>query len=329
MFTPQTFFTRKAAAGLHSFFQICADRIAVYMVICMNFLKAGKTKDIVLDLGYIIAGCLLVASGLVMFTVPNHIAPGGSSGLATSLASILPLSVGLLSWLINVPLLIVSWKLLGTTATIKTLITSSLLSIFIDLLTSFLPAFVENELLAAVLGGILIGSGVGILFLRGTCTGGTELLSIMMSRAWPNCSIGHLVMLCDGAVVVIAAVIFQDLEVFLYSIITIFAASKAIDALMDGANYARVIIIITERGQEIADQLNATNKNGCTLIPAVGSFTGAKKNVIMAVVHPNTVNQTLEVAKSVDPELFAFLTSAAEVHGKGFHYISADGNQTL
>lgn len=293
----------------------------------MRLLKNGSAINITLDVLYIIVGCMLAAVGLVMFTIPNHIAPGGSSGLATSLASILPLSVGLLSWLVNVPLFIASWKLLGTGTTIKTLIATSLLSVFIDLLTPFLPTFIDNELLSAVLGGILIGGGVGILFLRGTCTGGTELLSIMLTKAWPNYSIGYLVMLSDGAVVVIAALIFQDLEVFLYSVITIFVASKAIDAIMDGANHARVIMIITSHGQEIADRLNATTQNGCTLLPAFGSYTGVEKSVVMAVVHPNTANQTLEIAKLVDPELFAFLTSAAEVHGKGFRHIRADASQ--
>lgn len=283
-------------------------------------------KRRVKDLLYMVIGCFMTASGLVMFTVPNHIAPGGTSGFATSIAVVVPLSVGILTWLLNIPILIASAKILGTFTAVNTLIASTFLSVFMEGLTVFLPTFTENKLMAAVLGGILIGGGIGISFLRGISMGGTDQLSILIGRYLPNFSAGYILLFCDGVVVVIAGLVFHDLEVFLYSIITVTVASKAIDTIMDGMNHARIFYIITGKGQAIADELNMISDNGVTLIPAFGTYTGAEKSVLMTVVHPNTTMQTLEVVKSIDEEAFTFMSSASEVHGKGFKHYRADLN---
>ncbi len=281
-------------------------------------------KHACLTLGYTIAGCLLTATGLVMFTIPNHIAPGGSSGLATSLAVAVPLSVGILTWMVNIPILFASVKILGIQAGIKTLLASTILTFFMEVLTSCLPVFTDNKLMASVLGGILIGSGIGIAFLRGISMGGTDQLSILLGKVFPNASTAYILMVCDGIVVTIAALTFRDLEVFLYSIICVFVASKAIDTVMDGMNHARVYFVVTNYGKEISQELNLRMENGCTLLPAQGTYTGVEKQVLMTVVHPNTVMQTLEIIKEIDPDAFTFMASITEVHGKGFAHYRAD-----
>lgn len=285
-----------------------------------------RTGQIAMNLLYTIVGCLITATGLIMFTIPNHIAPGGSSGLATSLSVVIPLSVGILTWLVNIPILFASIRLFGIQAGIKTLVASTTLSFFMEILSPFLPVFTDNKLMAAVLGGILIGVGIGIAFLRGISMGGTDQLSILLGKLFPNVSTAYILMICDGIVVVIAAFTFQDLEVFLYSIICVFVASKAIDTIMEGMNHARVFFTITDHGKEIAAELNRCTENGCTLLPALGSYSGNYKEVLMTVVHPNTAMQTLDIIKSIDENSFTFMTSAAEVHGKGFRHYRADQN---
>ncbi|MCF0146740.1 MAG: YitT family protein [Eubacterium sp.] len=286
--------------------------------------KKMSAKTLIKDLAVMAAGCLITAAGLTMFTIPNHIAPGGTSGLATAIAVVVPLSVGLLTWLLNIPILLASVRFLGPFVTVKTLIASTLLSLFMELLPKVLPEFTGNKLMAAVLGGILIGAGIGICFLRGISMGGTDQASILLKKAFPNVSSGYLLIICDGIVVVIAGLVFRDLEVFLYSIITVAVASKAIDVIMDGMNHARVFYIVTEKGQEIADELNKCMENGVTLIPALGTYSGKKKEVLMTVVHPNTTIQTLEIVKKLDEEAFTFMSAATEVHGKGFIHYRAD-----
>lgn len=284
-----------------------------------------QTKRLLKDFLYIIVGCFLTAAGLVMFTVPNHIAPGGTSGLGTALAVFIPLSIGVLTWIVNLPILMMAWKAFGKGVMIKTLVAASVLSFYIDGLTPFLPTFTDNKLMAAVLGGILIGIGIGILFLDGMSMGGTDQLSVILGRVFVNISVGNIMMVCDGLVVVFAAIVFRDLEVFLYSIITVFVASQSINIFMEGMNCAKVIFIITNKGETIADALNQDNENGCTLIPAFGTYSKEERQVLMAVVRPNTAVQTLEIAKNIDAEMFSFMTSAAEVHGKGFKFYKPDG----
>ncbi len=271
-----------------------------------------------------ILGCSLLAVALDMFIIPNHISPGGVSGLAAALSALIPVSVGVLSFLINLPLLIAAWRILGFRQLFGTLIATVLLSLFIDLFSLFLPVYSGNILLAAVLGGVLAGAGIGLLFLRGISTGGTDLLSILLLRAFPNLPVGGLMLGCDAAVVLVAVLVFRDIEVALYSIVVIFVASKMIDSIMDGANYAKVVYIITDHGEELTRLLNNEISRGVTVLPATGGYTGTEKSVLITVTRKNMLAQTLTLIKMTDPYAFSFVCNAAEVHGEGFRRYRAD-----
>lgn len=272
----------------------------------------------------ILLGCGLLAIGLDMFVIPNNISPGGVSGLSAALAELIPISVGTLSFLINLPLLLSAWRILGFRQLSGTLAATVLLSVFIDLFTWLLPVYSENTLLASVLGGVFVGGGVGILFLRGISTGGTDLLSILLLRALPNLPVGTLLMGIDAAVVAIAVLIYGDIEVALYSLVVIFVSSKVIDSIMDGANYAKVIYVVTEHGEELISILNTKTTRGVTVIPGKGGYTGNDKSIILTVTRQNMLAQTLTLIKQTDPDSFAFVVNAAEVHGEGFRRYRAD-----
>ena len=283
-----------------------------------------KHKHLITDLLFIFLGCGLLAVGLDMFIIPNHISPGGVSGLSAAIASLIPVSVGTLSFLINLPLLIGGWRVLGFRQLSRTLVATVLLSVLIDLFAIVLPVYSGNILLASVLGGVLSGAGVGILFLRGISTGGTDLLSILLLRALPNLPIGGLMLGCDAAVVLVAVLVFRDIEVALYSIVVIFVASKVIDSIMDGANYAKVVYIITDHGEELTRLLNNEISRGVTVLPATGGYTGTEKSVLITVTRKNMLAQTLTLIKMIDPYAFSFVCNAAEVHGEGFRRYRAD-----
>lgn len=281
-------------------------------------------KHLWLDLLAIAAGCFLLACGLDVFVIPNNISPGGVSGLAAACSELIPVSVGTLALLINLPLLIAAWKVLGIQQLSRTLIATVLLSVLLDTLDILLPTYSDNILLAAVLGGVLSGIGIGLLFLRGISTGGTDLLSILLVRAMPNLPIGTLLAAIDMLVVLIAVLIYHDIEVALYSMVTIFVCSKVIDSIMDGANYAKVIYIVTEKEQEITDILNTETPRGVTVLPGKGGYTGREKSVVITVTRQNLLAQTLALIKMTDPDSFAFVVNAAEVHGEGFRRYRAD-----
>ena len=270
------------------------------------------------DIVAILLGCASVAAGLVLFTIPNNIAPGGVSGLATALAYISPITVGIWTLILNVPLIALAWWRLGLRPLVKTVLATLLLSLLIDVFTLILPPYTNNTLLASVLGGVLCGVGMGMIFVRGATTGGTDLISLLLNRIFPNFSVGSLLLVVDATVVLFAVFVFRDIEVALYSIVTIFATTRTIDAIMQGVDHAKVIYIVTERGEEILSLIAGELGRGVTVLQGRGGYTKRDKHVLMLVTRRNTFAQTMKAVKLADNRAFIFVTDATEVHGEGF-----------
>ncbi|HAX40440.1 MAG TPA: hypothetical protein DCY10_06165 [Clostridiales bacterium] len=272
----------------------------------------------IFDLFAFVIGSAMVAAGLVLFTIPNDIAPGGVSGLATALAFLAPVSVGVWTLLLNVPLIVLSWWKLGFRPLAKTIVTTLLLSGLIELFSRILPPYSNNVLLASVLGGVLCGIGMGVIFVRGATTGGTDLISLLLNRAFPNLSVGSLLLIVDATVVVFAVLVFRNIEVALYSIVTIFVTTRTIDAIMQGVDHAKVIYIVTERSDDILSLLAEELGRGVTVLQGRGGYTRRDKHVLMLVVRRSSFAQTLKAIKQIDRQAFIFVTDATEVHGEGF-----------
>ena len=279
---------------------------------------SSPVKNNLIDVVFAIIGSALVGAALSIFVAPNDIAPGGVSGLAIALAYITPIRVSIWTLALNIPLLLCAWRILGRRALIFTLISTVLLSVFIDLSTAFLPSYTNNPLLAACCGGVIAGLGIGLLFLRGISTGGTDLLALLLKRVFPNVPSGTLLMVIDATVVAIAVLIFRDIEVALYSAITIFITSKIVDAMAQGVDYAKVIYVVTARGDKVTEALNTYTDRGCTIIPAFGGYTKDNKQVVITVTRRNVLSQTLRLIKQTDPAAFTFVMDSTEVHGEGF-----------
>lgn len=284
----------------------------------LKFLGENSWKDLLIDLLYAVVGTALVGAPLAVFTIPNDIAPGGVSGLATALAAISPIRVSIWTLMLNIPLLLGAWRLLGRRSLIFTLVCTGLLSLFIDLATFLIPSYTKDMLIASVFGGAISGFGIGVLFLRGLSTGGTDLAALMLKRALPNIPSGTLLLFVDATVVAIAVCIFRDIEVALYSTITIIVSSKVIDMISQGVDYAKVIYIITAKGEEVTNMLNTQTDRGTTIIPALGGYTKQDKQMVVTVTRRNVLSQTLKLIKQTDPAAFTFVTDSTEVHGEGF-----------
>lgn len=275
-------------------------------------------KDWIIDALAVLFGSALVALALVLFTIPNDIAPGGVSGLATALAHISPISVGAWTLLLNVPILLLGWWRLGIRPLITTVAATLLLSAFIEWFTPLVPRYTNNPLLAAVLGGVLCGAGMAVIFLRGASTGGTDLISLLLHRAFPNVSVGMLLLIVDTAVVVFAVAVFRDIEVALYSIVTIYVTTRTVDTILQGVDHAKVIYVVTERGDAVLARLAGDLERGVTVLPARGGYTKREKQVLMVVVRRGAFSETLSAVKQADGDAFIFVSNAAEVHGEGF-----------
>jgi uncharacterized membrane-anchored protein YitT (DUF2179 family) len=280
-----------------------------------------KLKNAIKDIASIVVGCAAVAAALVIFTIPNDIAPGGVTGLATALQSVTPFTVGVWALVLNVPLFLLAFRKLGFRPLLKTAAATVLLSVFMDFFALFLPGYTRNILVAAVFGGALSGFGMGLLFIRGLSTGGTDLLSLLLANRMREVPVGTILMCVDGAVVVVAVLIFRDIDVALYSAITIFVTSKVVDSLVQGADYAKVIYVVTDKGRELGELLLAATGRGVTMSPAVGSYTGQDKTLLTSVVRRGGLSIALSIIKEHDPTAFVYVVSSTEVHGEGFKSI--------
>ncbi len=275
-------------------------------------------KPYFLDILLIPIGSGLTALGTAVFNVPNRIAPGGVSGLATALAYVLHFPVGMLTLFFNIPLLIIAWRKLGLPSLAKTIAATVVLAVATDILIATIPPYTNNTLLAALMGGALTGVGLGLLLMRGISTGGTDLISLMLVQSRPSFSMGQFLLLIDTLVVAIAVIIFRDVEVALYSMVTLFVCSKCIDVMQQGMNYAKVIYIITENAEALLERFAHGMGRGVTILPARGGFTGREKNMLMLIARRSEVSITLQIIRQLDPDAFTILADATEVHGKGF-----------
>lgn len=277
-----------------------------------------RKKELLFDGVSILVGCALAALGMVAFTIPNNIAPGGVSGLATAISFWTKFPVGMLSLVFNLPIFLAALRVFGWKPLLKTGVTTVLFSVFIDLFSLFPLAYTGNPLLSAVFGGALLGGGLGVLFTRGISTGGTDLLGMILRRKYPHLSFGSLMLLLDGVVVAVAVLIFRDIEIALYSIVTIFCSSKTIDAIVQGIDYAKVIYIITEVPDDIVRALTKELNLGVTEMEGKGGYSGRRKSIIMTVARRSEMSGILKVINRCDQGAFVTFLDATEVRGKGF-----------
>ena len=189
--------------------------------------QGRKYREGLLDLLFTATGCLVLALGMQMFIAPNQIAPGGASGLAVVLHSLIP-AVGIGSWsfFVNIPLLLIGLKFLGWAFTLKTLGTVVLMSVMIDYGVQWAPVYRGDVLLACLFGGALLGAGMALVLMRGFTTGGTDILSRLFQLKFPYVQLGRLLLLIDLFVIALSAVVFGTIETALYGVVTVFTCAR-------------------------------------------------------------------------------------------------------
>ncbi|MDN5327241.1 MAG: hypothetical protein PWP41_1937 [Moorella sp. (in: firmicutes)] len=268
----------------------------------------------------ITAGTLVTALGLVLFLVPNRIAAGGVSGLATVLHYVFGWPVGLTMLVLNIPLFLAGLKVLGLEFGLKTLYGTIILSVFTDTLALWLHAPTSNTLLASLYGGLLSGVGMGIVFRSGGSTGGTDLAALLF-RHYLHISAGMGLLMVDALVISLAGLVF-NVELALYALVALFLTSRAIDAIQEGGGYARAALIISDKAEEIARRVLVELGRGVTGLAGRGYYTRQEREVLLVVVQRAEVSRLKDLVASIDPEAFVIVSNVHEVLGEGFQYFS-------
>ncbi|MCS5696478.1 MULTISPECIES: YitT family protein [Desulfofundulus] len=262
-------------------------------------------------------GVVLTALGLDLFLVPNKIAAGGVSGLATVIHHLLGAPVGMTMLALNVPLFAMGIYRLGLKFGFRSLYGTISLSLVVDALAPYLPVPTHDPLLASIFGGVLTGLGLGLVFrYRGT-TGGTDLAAAIL-RTYTGANVGQLLFLVDGLVVLFAGFTFKSWELAMYALITIFVTAWLIDLVQEGISYTKAFFIISQRADEIAGVVLRELNRGATALKGRGMYTGRERDVLLVVVNRSEVTRLKDLIYQVDRKAFVILADVHEVLGEGF-----------
>ncbi len=263
----------------------------------------------------IVLGCVLAAMAYPMFLVPNAIAPGGLTGVATILYALFGTPVGTVSLLLNVPLFLIGYRSMGRVFAFRSLVATVLFSLLIDWLP--LPAVTEDMLLGSLFGGALMGVGLGLILRGGATTGGSDMVARMVHVRFQHISVGAFLFFIDFCVV-LAAGFFIRVESALYAFISIFVGARVVDVVVQGFGRQKACYIITARTEIVKEKLMAELGRGLTVIDAHGGFRGEQRPMILCIVSAQEVTRLKTVVRMQDERAFVFITDAYEVLGEGF-----------
>ncbi|MEI6678749.1 MAG: YitT family protein [Mariniphaga sp.] len=297
----------------------------------MAFLTKEKlfTKRWFVDYGLITIGAFIMAVGYVFFIIPRKIVPGGIFGLGiivyylTKGMALWPdgFPIGLFNLLVNIPLTYFGIKLLGRRFGTKTIYGFVSSSIFMDVITWMREIgdapLVGDVLLSCIFGGVLTGVGLGLIFKARATSGGSDIIAMVITR-YTRIPIGQMLIWVDTAIVLVALAAFKNWQIPLYSMIVIYITGRAIDLIMEGANYNKALIIISDQHEDIRDKIINDLARGGTYLKGVGMYTKTEKHIIFTVVNRREVAILEEHINQIDPHAFITIMDASEILGEGF-----------
>lgn len=273
---------------------------------------------IIKEYGILIIGCILMALATSFFLLPNKLSSGGFGGLATIIYYWFSIPLGITMLILNIPLFIFSKIRIGTKFFLRGIIGTIFLSLFIDIFDGMQISITHDKLLACVYGGVIMGIGTALVLKANSSTGGTEMLAGVIKTYTEKYRISNLLVIIDTIVVVLNVLAFREVEIGLYSAITIYIMGKMIDIIFEGINFTKAIFVISDKYEEIAKFVGNEVQRGSTAIYAKGMFTKREKNMLFCVASRSQIGKIKKIIEKVDDKAFIVITDAREAFGKGF-----------
>lgn len=282
------------------------------------FTKIGISSK---QIFYLLIANVLYALALDLFYVHNGIAAGGLAGIGTVMNNFFNLPVGGVVFALNIPICLWGLKIKGKRFIITSLLATMLYSIIVDAL-SFLPSTTDDKLVAVICGGLLYGTAAAFSVKAGISAGGTDLLAKLIITKFKALSLGSILMLLDGSIVVMAMVVYRNVGAGIYALLAIAVSAVVTDKLNSGFNKADMFFIfINENLDKISNAILYDMGRGTTLIEGIGMFSGDQKKILMTVVKPNEMPKLKSIVHKYDPTAFIILTTAFEIIGEGFEHL--------
>ncbi|WP_206038957.1 MULTISPECIES: YitT family protein [Fusobacterium] len=268
------------------------------------------------DLFLITVGAFLIAFGIHYFYRANSLGSSGVTGISLILYYLFRFDMGITYALINIPLIILGYKLIGGKFILKTFYGTIITSLAFNILTKIPINPLEDKLVASIFGGIVVGLGLGSMFAAGGSSGGTDIIVKILTKYF-DIPVGKAFFSMDFLILSISGFLFGK-EIFMYTLVGVFACTKVIDMIQDGFDSSKAITIISDKSLVIKDIIMKEAKRGTTIIKAQGGYRGEEKNMLSCIVSRYEVATIKRIIRSIDENAFVYITDVAEVLGKGF-----------
>ncbi|TKC19700.1 YitT family protein [Robertmurraya kyonggiensis] len=274
-----------------------------------------KIKNILL----ILLGSAIFSFGIVHFNMQNNLAEGGFTGITLLLYFLFSLDPSYTNLILNIPVFIIGWKLLGRNVFLLTLIGTISVSVFLWIFQryQFSIPLKDDLALAALFAGVFIGIGLGIIFRAGGTTGGVDIIA-KLAQKYLGYSMGKAMFMFDAVVITLSLILYLDYREAMYTIVAVFVAARVIDFMQEGAYAARGAMIISDMNDQISEKIMKEMDRGVTALKGHGSFTKQEKDVLYCVVGRNEIVRLKNLVTSVDPHAFVSVSVVHDVLGEGF-----------
>ena len=279
-----------------------------------EYLRTHK-REILMAYAQIFIGSVIGAAAYPTFLIPNNIAPGGLTGVATILNYLAGWPVGITALVLNIPLFLIGYRTMGKVFAFRSLVATALFTILIDILP--LKPVSEDPLLGTLFGGVVLGIGLGLILRGGATTGGSDMIARMVHRRFSFITVGMFLFALDFLVVLAAAIFIGGTQA-LYAMIDIYVCGRVIDAVMVGFGGNKACFVMTDAWQKVTGRVLNEIERGCTLLEAKGAYSGTSRPVVMCVMSRQEMTALKRIVQEEDEKAFMFITEAHEALGEGF-----------
>jgi uncharacterized membrane-anchored protein YitT (DUF2179 family) len=280
-----------------------------------------KTQTFIKDYVIMTTGLVLYVLSWTLFLVPAQITGGGISGLAAVIFYSTKIPIGLTFFAINVVLVSIAMRVLGASFGVKTIFSMVVLSLLFSVPQSLFPeSIIKDNFLSAVLGGMMGGVGIGLVFSRGGSTGGTDIIAMIINK-YRNISPGRIIMYCDVIIIGSSYFLVHSLDKMVYGFVSMAVVSYTLDAYLSGSNASAQIFIFSPKYEEIADFINAESRRGVTVLDGKGWYTQQDVKILMTIIRKKETSILFRKIKEIDSEAFISMGSVMGVYGEGFDKI--------
>ncbi len=278
-----------------------------------------KIKELIWDLTVNFVGCMFIAIGIYNFAAASDFPVSGVSGIAMVFYHFWHLPIGIMTVVLNIPIILVCYKLLGKKFLLKSFLTMGMLTITTDIIAPMLPVYSGDLILSAICMGALSGIGFALIYMRDTSTGGVDFVMMAIRSKKPHISFGKMIIIMDFSIVLIGGILMGgNVDKIIYGMVATYILSVVVDKTMYGLDAGKMTLIVTEKGQAVADKIDELTGRGSTLLKGVGSYTKIEKQVVMCACNNKQMHMVQKAVKEVDNTAFLVTMESNEVRGEGF-----------